>query len=122
MRDGGVSPVEGAAGSSEDVAGVHVRMVEAGRYAKVVELRAQRAQLRPQAAQALVLTARDSVGCADHRLDVRAANQLLELARDAAGAQVGQAEGEQVGGVRCQISLQPGVAAQDREPRVRGLR
>jgi hypothetical protein len=116
MRDRGVAPVEGDAAGGEDVAGVHVGVVDAGGDAQVVEFRAPLAQPRYQRPQGLMLAASDAAGRIGRPGDGGVAEQPLKLAGDAARAQVGQAEGEQAGGLPRQVGLQPRVAAQHRLP------
>jgi hypothetical protein len=116
MRDRGVAPVEGDAAGGEDVAGVHVGVVEAGGDAQVVEFRAPLAQPRCQRAQCLMLAAGNAVRRVDRPDDGGVVHQSVELAGNAGRAQIGQAEGEQPGGLPRQVSLQLPVAAQHRRP------
>ena len=62
VRDRGVAPVKRGPGVREDVVGVQVGVVQAGRDAEVAELRAPLAQPRRQRAQGLVLGAGDAAG------------------------------------------------------------
>lgn len=91
-------------------------MVQAGRDAETGEFRAPAAQPRGKQAQGLVLLTGDAARRADRLLGRGIGQQPLELAGDAAGAQVGQAEAEQVAGVLRQAELKPGVAAQSGMP------
>jgi hypothetical protein len=116
MRDRGVAPVEGDAAGGEDVAGVHVGVVDAGGDAQLVEFRAPLPQPRRQRPQGLMLSARDAAGRVDRPGDGGIAEQPLELAGNAARTQVGQAEGEQAGRVPRQVGLQLRVPAQHRWP------
>jgi hypothetical protein len=119
MRDRCVAPVERDAAGSEDIARVHVGVVDAGGDAQLVEFRAPLAQPRPQPLQRLVLAAGDAAGRIDRLSDDGVPEQLLKLAGDAARAQVGQPEGEQARGLPRQVGLQPGVPAQHRRPPAR---
>jgi len=116
MRDRGVAPVEGDAAGGEDVAGVHVGVVDAGGDAQAVEFRAPLAQPRRQRPQGLMLAASDAAGRIGRPGEGGIAEQPLKLSGDAARAQVGQPEVEQAGGPPRQVGLQLRVAAQHRRP------
>ena len=112
VRDRGVAPVERGVPGGEDVVGVHVGVVEAGRDREACEFRAPVTQPRRQCAQRLVPGGRYPVGRADRPFRGRVGEHLVELPGNAVRAEVGQAEAKQFRRVRCQAELQPGVAAQ----------